>query len=210
VGDEGFTSKCLNKIAELRKKGTAIILISHNMHIILAFSSKIMLLNNAKHKIFENVSNGIREYRKLFDSDYRTGIRYLCQGNEMIKFYNVKVDRKELNPGDSFMFSTDYRSVIDYKEVEIDTTLFRDDLPGHDFQATNKAFDKIINLREGKHKLEIEIKNIPVNNTNALIGISIWSKNRTELLFWIRVKIKFRGIDDSIGRNFLNVYYELK
>lgn len=46
------------------------------------------------------------------------------------------------------------------------------------------------------------IENIQINNSIAKIAIAIWSKNRTELLFWWRIPAEFKGVDHSAGKNF--------
>jgi len=78
------------------------------------------------------------------------------------------------------------------------------------FQATNKAYNKKINLEKGKHTLKIEIRNIQINNSMAKIIIAIWSKNRIGYLFWWRIPLEFKGVDHSRGKNFLNVVYKIE
>ena len=43
VGDEGFQVKCLNKIGELKMNGTAIVLVSHNMHTVSTYSNRVLV-----------------------------------------------------------------------------------------------------------------------------------------------------------------------
>ena len=108
VGDEGFQSKCLNKIGELKKRGTAIILVSHNMHTISTFANRVVLMNNGKRELFENVPAGINAYRRLFFNKDDLDIQKVCSGNDMIKFYEVDINRRVFNPGDFFSISLKY------------------------------------------------------------------------------------------------------
>ena len=209
VGDEGFQNKCFNKIGELRKSGTTTILVSHNMHIISAFTEKVIFLNNGKAKYFNSVAEGVKEYTKLFINKEDLGIEKICSGNDKINFFDVEINKRVFYPGDSFLISIKYESLVNYDETDIDIAILSSNEGTSYFQATNKAYNKKIDLETGKHNLKIKIEDIPINNAMAKIGIAIWSKKRSELLFWWRIPIEFKGIDYSTGKNFLNVLYEM-
>ena len=102
-----------------------------------------------------------------------------------------------------------YESLVEYSEVQIDTKIMCSNEPEIYFQATNKAYNKKINLQKGKHVIKIKVENIPINNSDAIISISIWAKKRAEALFWWRIPLKFNGIGYSAGKNFLNMLYEV-
>jgi len=209
VGDEGFQRKCLNKIGKLREKGTAIILVSHNMHTISTFANKVILLNNGKHEEFKNVSEGIKAYRKLFWEKDDLDIQKICNGNEMIKFYQTDINKRSFYPGDTFSISLKYESIKEYPDAEIDTVILSSNEHSLYFQATNKAYSKRINLKKGDHTLKIKIENIQINDALVKIVIAIWSKNKGGYLFWWRIPVEFKGVDYSTGNNFLNVSYEI-
>lgn len=208
VGDEGFQSKCLNKIGELKKKGTAIILVSHNMHTISTFANKAILMNNGKHELFESVSSGINAYRKLFLNTDDLEIQKVCSGNDKIKFYEVDIEKQTYVPGDSFTMILKYDSWVEYRDVEVDLTMYSSNEPGQHFQATNKAYNREIHLTKGQHELGIQIRDIRINNATGMIGLAIWAKNRTELLFWWKIPVEFKGANYATGNSFLNVEFK--
>lgn len=208
VGDEGFQSKCLNKIGELKKKGTAIILVSHNMHTMSTFANKVILLEKGKHVLFANVPAGIKAYKRLFINVDNVDIQKICSGNGSINFYNVNITSQTFYPGDSFSISLKYESAKEYNDVEIDTTIYSSNEPGQHFQATNKAYNKEINLGVGKNELDIQINDIRINNAMCIIGVAIWARNRTTLLFWWRIPVEFKGADYATGNNFLQTVYK--
>ncbi len=210
VGDEGFQNKCFNKIGELKKNGTTVILVSHNMHIISTFTEKSVFLNGGKANYFNSVAEGIKEYNKLFIKKRDLEIEKICSGNNKIKFTNIKINKRILHPGDSFSLSMEYSSAVDYNEIDIDTVIISNNEPSIYFQATNKAFNKKINLKKGKHSMKIDIENIRLHNSMAKIVIAIYSKNRSGYLFWWRIPVEFKTIDYSTGKNFYNVQYEVK
>lgn len=209
VGDWGFQRKCFNKIGELRQNGTAIILVSHNMQVVSTFSEKVLLLTNQKHTFFENVGEGIKAYNKLFSEKGDSDITKICNGTDKITFNKIDIKQQEFYPGDSFIICMHYESLVEYSEVQIDTKIMCSNEPEIYFQATNKAYNKKINLQKGKHVIKIKVENIPINNSDAIISISIWAKKRAEALFWWRIPLKFKGIGYSAGKNFLNMLYEV-
>lgn len=209
VGDWGFQRKCFDKIGELRKNGTAIALVSHNMQVISTFSDKAILLNNAKYTYFENVATAIKEYSKLFFKAQNQHIEEICTGNANIKFYDIDIKKGNLYPGESFSLSMHYDSSIEFVDVQIDTKIMCSNEHDIYFQATNKAYNRKIDLRKGNHRLEIKVENIPINNSNATISISIWANKRSEALFWWRIPLEFEGADYSVGKNALKMDYQL-
>ncbi len=46
VGDMGFQAKCFNRLGEMRRKGIAFILVSHNMHHITRYCEKVLYLKH--------------------------------------------------------------------------------------------------------------------------------------------------------------------
>jgi lipopolysaccharide transport system ATP-binding protein len=210
VGDEGFQIKCFNKIGELKKNGTTAILVSHNMHTISTFTEEVVFVNNSKAKYFNSVAGGIKEYTKLFIDKEDLGIEKICSGNKYIKFFDVDINKRVFHPGEFFSISMKYESPIDYNEVDIDIVIYSGNERTSYFQATNKAYNKKIDLETGKHNLKIKIEDIRINNAMAKIGIAIWSKKRTEKLFWWRIPVEFKGVEYSTGKNFLKVLYEVK
>ena len=209
VGDEGFQNKCFNKIGELRKSGTTTILISHSMHKISTFAERAILLNNGHPRYFCDVSDGIREYSKLFVRQEDLGIKKISSGNDKITFFDVSINKKTFNPGDTFSISMKYKSSVNYSDADVDIAICSSNEPTLYFQATNKAYNRNINLQKGKHELKIKVEDIRINNAIAEMIIAIWSKNRGELLFWWKIPVEFKGVDYSTGKNFLNVLYEI-
>jgi len=210
VGDWGFQRKCFNKVGELRKQGTAIILVSHSMQVVSTFTDKAILLNRGNHTYFDNVAMAINEYNKLFSEGTTTsGITKICQGNDKIKFYDIDIGQKKMHPGDSFSIRMRFNSSIDYEDVQVDTKIICNNEPDIYFQSTNEAYHKKLDLKKGDHRLEIKVENIQINNNNALISISIWARKRAEVLFWWRIPLEFGAINYSVGKNALNMIYEV-
>jgi hypothetical protein len=120
------------------------------------------------------------------------------------------MNKRILKPGDSFLISIKYESKVDFEGVDIDIAILSSNELSLYFQATNRAYQKRINLKKGNHILRIEIMDLRLNNTTAKIAVAIWSKERGSLLFWWRIPVDFEGVDYSTGKNFLDVTYEVR
>jgi hypothetical protein len=137
------------------------------------------------------------------------GIEKISSGSDLIRFYDVEMNKRILKPADSFLISIKYESEVDFEDVDIDIAILSGNELSFYFQATNRAYQKRINLKKGNHILRIEIIDLRLNNTTAKIAIAIWSKERGSLLFWWRIPVDFEGVDYSTGKTFLNVTYEI-
>ncbi len=204
VGDEGFQSKCLNKIGELKNNGTAIVLVSHNMHTMTVFSTSVILLDKGNAALFSNVYEGVNLYRKQFQSPF-DDIQAICSGNDYVKFYDVSVKERKLKPGDDISVSLKYESSKDYKNIEVDMTIYAENDVGQYFQATNQVYGHKLDINQGAGELDVTLHNVQINNSGALMGLSIWAEQRSELLFWWRIPIRFSGTPGCNGKNFLPV-----
>ena len=207
VGDEGFQRKCFDKVGELKRDGTTPIIVSHNMHLVSTFSDRVLLLEHGRAKYFTEPEQGIQYYNQLFLKPGDAGMEKICSGNDSIRFLGVKTTTRELNPGDSFTFHLTYEANRDFPDVSIDAAIWSGSEARLYFQATNHAFHQRIDLKEGKHTLEVTIGEIPLCQSLAKVVLAIWSHKREELLFWWRVPVEFQGKEHSGGRNFLKVIF---
>jgi ABC-type polysaccharide/polyol phosphate transport system ATPase subunit len=210
VGDEGFQKKCLDRMGELINIGVAILFVSHNMHVISAFSNKIVVMTDGCDSEYEDISAGIRAYHKQFLKNSCQEVEKICSGNDSITFHHIEIDKKELQPGDSFDINLLYDTKINYLDTEIDIVIRTSHEISTYFQATNKAYKKVIDLMKESKSLSIKIKNIRVNNGTGNIQIAVWSHHRAELLFWCRMPVVFLGVDHATGNTFLDVLYEIR
>lgn len=65
VGDENFQRKCLAHMHELRRQGTAIVLVSHDLNTVEQFCERVYVLDHGKI-VFEGSSEkAVQEFRKL-------------------------------------------------------------------------------------------------------------------------------------------------
>jgi ABC-type polysaccharide/polyol phosphate transport system ATPase subunit len=164
VGDEGFQLKCLNKIGELKKNGTAIILVSHNMHTVATFSSSVLLLTRGEHQVFSDVARGVIEYKRLFTTGASDDVEKICSGTNSIEFKDLQTPPKQLDPGDDISITLAYMSKTEHEDVEIDLAILSSNEAGFHFQATNKTYNVKLDIPKGEGTLSLSIKGVKINN----------------------------------------------
>jgi len=192
VGDEGFQMKCLNKIGELKTNGTAIILVSHNMHTISTYSDRILVMSSCTHELFTDVSAGIRTYRSLVNSaGSEANIEKHCSGAEGIEFYKVDILRTEIKLGEDFRLRLHYRSNVTLEDVEVDVTLRVSGEAQLHHQCTNLTFGKRVDLIAGDGWLDIVVRNLRVMQPHGWFGVAVWRHGREGYLFWWRIPVQF-------------------
>ena len=210
VGDYGFQKKCFNKIGELKKTGVAIVFVSHNMHMVSTNSNRVVFMTDGFHKEYENAADGVNAYMKLFQENSDQDIQKIYSGNDAIKFHHFDIEKRVLQPGDSFSINITYDTKVDYLDAEVDIAIATSREVSVHFQATNKAYKKVINLKKESKSLYIKINDIRVNNATGNMHIAVYSHNREELLLWCRIPVEFMGVGYATGNTFLDVSYEIR
>ncbi|CDH43062.1 ABC transporter ATP-binding protein [Candidatus Contendibacter odensensis] len=210
VGDEGFQVKCLNKIGDLRKNGTVIILVSHNMHTISTYSDLILLKTREQALWFSDVGEGVTAYKQLFFDLSDNDIEKHCTGNEGIRILDVKVPTEKLRPGDNVTVEITYHAESALEDIEVDTAIRTSSESGFHFQATNRTYDRKLDLPRGEGRLLICIESVRVNSMGGKLIIAIWQKDRSALFFWWRIPIQFESMPASTGSCFYDVGYNVQ
>ena len=217
VGDTGFQLKCFNKIGELKKNGVVTLLVSHNMHTISTFCSKVLLINKGKQEYYGEVSEGLSLYKRHFNEIFESEgeIEKVATGNDKVKIDSVSfnpqlIDGKvDIQTNDDIEIIIEYETLQDMNDVEIDVVL-RLPIPYSVdyFQATNRTYNKLIDLKKGRGKLVITINNINLNNFTAYLYLTLWEKGRTNIILWWRnIPIKVNGSSLASGWSFFDIKY---
>lgn len=63
VGDEAFQNKCFRKIADLRRRGATIVLVSHDLPVVERVADRIIWIDNSRLKMDGPVAEVMAEYR---------------------------------------------------------------------------------------------------------------------------------------------------
>jgi len=191
VGDEGFQIKCLNKIGELKAAGSAIVLVSHNMHTISTYCDRVLVQSAKGHELFEDVAAGVRAYKGLVHSGIDGHIEKHCSAAPGIEFLKADIPCTELGLGGDFRLRLHYRAATACDDIEIDVGLRVAGEAGWHYQATNRTFGQRVDLRAGEGRLDIIVHDLRVVHADGQFAIAIWRREREELLFWWRIPVRF-------------------
>ncbi len=220
VGDLAFKVKSFDRIGELRKKGVATLLVSHDMAQISIFCNRVLLMDHGKVIYFGDVDKGIELYLSDFLQSLETErlIEKPAMGNDDFIVHDVRFT-PELSNGQIYMkkgqplsLTIEYTAKRDLPDVSVNIT-FELPIPTSNpfFQATNDSFNKKINLDSGRGTLVTTVKNINLNNFKLYMNFSVWLDNhKTIALWWKRVPVFVVGDSLSSGFAFFDVEYEMQ
>jgi len=68
VGDQRFQKKCLNRMGEFIKKGSTLVMVSHNPDQLEKYCTKGLLINQGKQIFFGDIQTALKEYGKITNS----------------------------------------------------------------------------------------------------------------------------------------------
>jgi ABC-type polysaccharide/polyol phosphate transport system ATPase subunit len=207
VGDEGFQTKCLNKIGELKVNGTAIILVSHNMHTISTYSNRVLLKSPQGHELFTDVAAAVVAYRQLVHARIDGAIEKHCSGTASIEFHHVEISETTIPLGGDFQVRR-LGSSVAHEDVEVDVALRLAGDVGWHFQVTNVALGRRIDLPRGEGWLDLTVCDLRAINVQGRFSVTVWSHGRGEVLFWWRIPVRFATTLASSGTNVYDISFE--
>lgn len=217
VGDLKFRVKCYDKLAELKSQGVTILLVSHVMGWITAYSDKVLLLNKGKVVHFGDVKTGVGIYMKDFleldkkdettgDFDEESEIMKAVTGIDefIVERVRFKPELENglicMNRGEDLTVIIDYTALRDFSDIDINTVI---NLPGksdrHIFQCNNRVAEKRVDVQKGNGNLSITIKNLNLNNYKAYMQFSITVDKKNHVMLWKQIPVYIQGNPLSTG-----------
>lgn len=103
VGDVFFQSKCYAKMEEIRKKGTTILMVTHDMGSIIKYCDKVVLLNKGKFLAEGSARDMVDLYKKILAGQFDETSMELSDFNSGVveDLANIKMSKE-----DTFMKTT--------------------------------------------------------------------------------------------------------
>lgn len=103
VGDVFFQSKCYAKMEEIRKKGTTILMVTHDMGSIIKYCDKVVLLNKGKFLAEGSARDMVDLYKKILAGQFDETSMELSDFNSGVveDLANIKMSKE-----DAFMKTT--------------------------------------------------------------------------------------------------------
>lgn len=120
VGDAAFQAKCLDRVTELKRSGTTIVFISHNLHAVGRLCERTLLLRSGEIVLDGSTHEVVAEYERiLFDlvpsTPHGDPIFARPQAAEIISLSFYDSSNRKTN---SFRTGDSLRAVVEYKVTE--------------------------------------------------------------------------------------------
>lgn len=197
VGDVAFQARCLNKIGEFRDAGTAVAMVSHNMHRIASFCDRVAFLNGGVLEYVGNTGEAIDAYVRFMQRSGAAGEPR--DGSDMTEIYGsgrVRITgvsfvdahgnpTRRIRSGEGVTVRVHYFGE-DYVENPLLDLAIQDSAPGNMFQATNRDFGIELGKLGGHGYVEVAFERLEANNEVLSFFVGLWNSRRTELLDWKR------------------------
>jgi lipopolysaccharide transport system ATP-binding protein len=192
VGDMNFQVKCYQKMFEVKKRGTTVILVSHNIPTIREQTTRCMYLNQGKVRYVGPSEEATDIYIK--DMLEEKAIRYknskeINNDNQNVKILGLKFYEKHNRLTSEIESGAEFNAVI---ECEIKKVMkrpifgvnFYDDR-GFQYCANSYYENAYFNgLRPGRYSIKVNFPNFYLPYNHYLCSVVIADENPANLLDW--------------------------
>jgi lipopolysaccharide transport system ATP-binding protein len=206
VGDIQFQAKCLNRIGEMRKSGTTIILVSHQKINITRYCNKVMLLEQGHQTFFGDTAQGMARYeaslaqQKRIASKHQTG-----NGSLNVRVLSMRLSHPDGRPCTHIQSGDPLLLMVDTALNAQEETAFRIEITIRDRYAILHQYseDRLFSLHP-EHSptltLECTFPQIPSNGPELYFTVTLWNRDFTELFDWReQVSVKVHPVERSTG-----------
>lgn len=211
VGDVGFQAKCFNTLAEFREKGTAFILVSHNMHQIARYSSQVLYLKHGQIAQYGERDRGIDQFlADMHQTDSKTADERTdwgqVHGSGKIVFTAARFRDKDgekvttIDVGDAVTLEIDYLRQVDfYNPLILDVVIRNRD--GIVFQGTNVDNNQPFDLLKKTGCFQIRFHSMPIISDYIDFFFGALDQQTSEIFDWKRnFRLSIRGTRSQHGR----------
>ena len=220
VGDVSFQAKCFNTLAELRERGTAFILVSHNMHQISRYSNQVLFLEKGEIANFGDTDQGIARYlanAQTYDSraeiDGADWSKTYGSGKVVftgMRFRNAEGDEiSVIDVGGSVTLEIDYERREEFDGQLVLDVIVRDS-EGVVYQGTNERSGITFDNLPRRGRFLVKFERLPLNADYAEFFFSVLDHATAEVFDWKRhVRLGINRSGSQLGRIQLPVTWSI-
>ncbi|MBL8015382.1 MAG: ATP-binding cassette domain-containing protein [Candidatus Doudnabacteria bacterium] len=202
VGDAKFQRKCLDKIREMREKGTTFILVSHNMQNIEAMCSRAILMDKGKQIMLGTPKEIIPVYELLLQTGTLLGVdtgqkelpeeenqelnlvfSYPDFGTDEVKvehmrLLNEKGDKiLQFNSNDSVVLELDIDSSIEADNAVLYSTInYIGDRKDMEKDLTAAGIQTRLVIKKGRSTLRLDLGRTGLTTGEYSVGLNIFDE----------------------------------
>jgi len=221
VGDISFQVKCFNALSYFRDRGTAFVLVSHNMHQISRFADRVLYLNNGQVVKLDNVDSCIEKYHQdlemlepLSENGFTSWDKSIGSGKVTFiggRFLNSRGEEVvDILAGDGVTLVLDYQVMGKIPRDPSLDILIRDQ-DGVLYQGTNNDAGQPFGEIPDRGSFHVHFPFLPVNVNWLDFFFCLLDKNTCEVYDWKRhFRLNVKGRDTHIGRLHIPVQWDVK
>jgi hypothetical protein len=168
VGDIAFQRKCLAHMKNYLQSGGALILVSHNMHLIQSVCHRCLVLDRGAVVFDGPTPRAVEKYSRLNEavdgsSPARAEIVLTDAHPVVVESIEIEpVDACEVRPGSSLRLNLSYRALRNFASVTWGFSFWTGDNETRIATCLAKYSGKKHNLKMGRGRLSCLIRNIPL------------------------------------------------
>ncbi len=221
VGDLAFQSKCAQKMRELLKSGTTILLVSHNMELIQSLCQRVFLLNKGEILKEGPADEIIPSYENLVLHEHEEELRRTISKSEKVKVATqepIEILNSLLHKGDgkatdSFQFDDSLFIHVEFLAKEtIPTPIFSIEIVRRDGVICCGSHTREMGITtdslQGRGSVDVQLLDSPLSPGIYLVRFGIWDKDLMHP-FLIRKKDIFQ-VEANLNEKFTEVVFRPK
>jgi homopolymeric O-antigen transport system ATP-binding protein len=186
VGDMQFRRQCLDRMQEIKKRGTSIVFVSHYMQHVDGFCDRAIFINRGVPEVIGQTSDAIQAYESAAYSGGDANTGGLGHWSDFhtgeIEIRDVKFtdeagnEKKTFRPDDAFYARVNYFAPRRYDDPVFSFALYRDD--GVYAVRERTIYHGIkIPFIEGAGSFVVELKPLQLNGGRYRSEIIIWDRD---------------------------------
>jgi lipopolysaccharide transport system ATP-binding protein len=221
VGDLAFQAKCFNAIAEFRRRGTAFILVSHNMHHISRYADQVLYLKKGHIAHIGDSLQGIEKFlADMHQADRGIGSGLIdwsqVHGSGKVvftgaRFRNATGDEiSAIEAGEPVTLEIDYERHAELDEPPVLDVVIRD-REGIVYQGTSDSGGMSLSKLPRRGCFRVNFAELPLNSSYADFFLTALDRSTNEVMDWKRhVRLWINCRSAQLGRIRLHVTWDIR
>jgi ABC-type polysaccharide/polyol phosphate transport system ATPase subunit len=220
VGDVAFQAKCFNAIAQFRRRGTAFILVSHNMHHISRYADQVVYLKKGRIAHIGDSLQGIEKFLADMHQTDRgiesslTDWSHVHGSGKVVftgaRFRNASGDEVSvIETEEPVTVEIDYERHVELDEPPVLDVVIRD-REGIVYQGTSDSGGRSIGKLPKRGCFRVSFAELPLNSSYVDFFFTALDRSTNEVMDWkrhVRLWIKRHGA--QLGRIQLHVTWDV-
>ncbi|MFS8130962.1 MAG: ABC transporter ATP-binding protein [Candidatus Dojkabacteria bacterium] len=206
VGDLSFALKCYRKIAEYRKNGGSIVLVSHSMQLIRNTCDKVIWIDKGKVKDYGNTQSICDDYEKFMlqkDVKEGQGLGTIVNNDPTVHISSVEFMDGEGKKKVSFEVGEEFRARIHYSTSrKVKNPMFTIGILNAESilvigNYSNYDMSKQLESLEGEGHIDFEVKKLLIKPGSYNCTVTLAENDLANVLDWHEKNYMFNVVSNG-------------